>query len=152
MAPHTETEWEHLDPRGSFRESHRQIAKCRGHLQNLSCLEVFQPPFGRGEVVVDGQIVWRREFASTQGQASPSGVGVQFTGMAPADRAAFEVGYDLLLKEHEAVNHKCPAADQDDEIDDRRRAINPRATVDERPLKQLRRSRNSASVPAATAN
>jgi PilZ domain-containing protein len=80
----------------------------------------FQPPFGRGEVVVDGQIVWRREFASTQGQASPSGVGVQFTSLAPADRAAFETGYDLLLKEHEAMNKKTEAVASPEDIDDRR--------------------------------
>jgi CheY-like chemotaxis protein len=97
----------------------------------------FQPPFGRGEVVAEGQIVWRREHASTNGQASPSGMGVQFTSLAPADRAAFEVGYGLLLKEQEAMNLRSRAIDPPDDLDDRREVAAPRSEMDEKMLGEI---------------
>lgn len=57
----------------------------------------FRPPFGRGSVVADAQVVWRKEYGETSGRASPPGMGVQFLDMYRADRAAYEAGYQHLV-------------------------------------------------------
>ena len=57
----------------------------------------FRPPFGRGEVFVDAQVVWRKQMGDTSGAASPPGMGLQFLDLWPADAAAYETGYQQLL-------------------------------------------------------
>jgi CheY-like chemotaxis protein len=69
----------------------------------------FRPPCGRGDVVGVAQVVWRREFASSGGPASPPGVGVQFVEWSPADSAGYEGGYSALLEMH-GVETRAPAA------------------------------------------
>jgi hypothetical protein len=59
----------------------------------------FRPPFGRGQVFAEAQVVWRKQFGDTSGAASPPGMGVQFIDLWPADKAAYEVGYQSLLEQ-----------------------------------------------------
>jgi hypothetical protein len=79
----------------------------------------FQPPCGHGEVVALGQVVWRREFGKSNATASPPGMGVQFTEWAPADRAAYETGYGILLKEQEAMENAIKGQRPDSEEGER---------------------------------
>jgi DNA-binding NarL/FixJ family response regulator len=59
----------------------------------------FRPPYGRGCVVADAQVVWRKAYGETSGRASPPGMGVQFLNVDIADRAAYEAGYHYLLSQ-----------------------------------------------------
>ncbi|MCP4606831.1 MAG: hypothetical protein GY847_41045 [Proteobacteria bacterium] len=59
----------------------------------------FRPPFGRGHVVATAQVVWCKKLGDTGGAASPPGMGVQFIDMWQADKAGFDVGYNILLGE-----------------------------------------------------
>jgi hypothetical protein len=59
----------------------------------------FRPPFGRGQVFADAQVVWRKQLGDSAGAASPPGMGVQFLDLWPADLAAYETGYNQLLEE-----------------------------------------------------
>ncbi len=57
----------------------------------------FIPPFGRGSIVAEAQVVWRKAYGETSGRASPPGMGIQFLDMYRADRAAYEAGYLHLV-------------------------------------------------------
>lgn len=59
----------------------------------------FRPPFGRGSVFAEAQVVWRKQPGDASGAASPPGMGVQFLDLWPADRAAYETGYQALLEQ-----------------------------------------------------
>jgi hypothetical protein len=59
----------------------------------------FRPPFGRGQVVADAQVVWRKQMGDTSGAASPPGMGLQFLELWPSDQAAYDVGYQTLLEQ-----------------------------------------------------
>jgi hypothetical protein len=63
----------------------------------------FRPPFGRGQVIAEAQVVWRKKIGDISGAASPPGMGVQFTKMWQADRAGYEAGYQLLLEQTGAM-------------------------------------------------
>ncbi len=56
----------------------------------------FTPPMGQGCVVITAQVVWRKEIGSTEGPATPEGMGVQFVDAMPADLAGFETGYNMM--------------------------------------------------------
>lgn len=60
----------------------------------------FTPPMGLGTVVLTAQVVWRKAIGSTDGPATPEGMGVQFVDALPADVAGFEAGYNYL-REHQ---------------------------------------------------
>ena len=62
----------------------------------------FRPPFGRGQVFADAQVVWRKQLGDTAGAASPPGMGIQFLDLWQADLAAYETGYNLLLEKNES--------------------------------------------------
>lgn len=59
----------------------------------------FRPPYGRGLVLADAQVVWRKRLGDVSGAASPPGMGVQFLELWPADQAAHEVGYQKLVEQ-----------------------------------------------------
>lgn len=59
----------------------------------------FRPPFGRGHVFAEAQVVWRKQPGDSSGAASPPGMGVQFLDLWPADQAAYEAGYQALLEQ-----------------------------------------------------
>jgi len=59
----------------------------------------FRPPFGRGQVFAEAQVVWRKLLGDTSGAASPPGMGIQFLDLWPADKAAYELGYQTLLEQ-----------------------------------------------------
>ena len=64
----------------------------------------FRPPFGRGEVFADAQVVWRKQLGDSAGAASPPGMGVQFLHLWTADLAAFEAGYSELLEQAQSIS------------------------------------------------
>ncbi len=57
----------------------------------------FSPPFARGKVVAEAQVVWRKQFGEEE-TASPPGMGLQFIDIWEVDRMAYEAGYNLLLE------------------------------------------------------
>ena len=59
----------------------------------------FRPPFGRGQVVANAQVVWRKQHGDAMGAASPPGMGLQIFDMWAADKAGFETGYQTLLEQ-----------------------------------------------------
>jgi hypothetical protein len=59
----------------------------------------FRPPFGRGRVVAEAQVVWRKQLGE-KSTAAPPGMGLQFLDIWEADRAAYETGYHLLLDQN----------------------------------------------------
>jgi len=61
----------------------------------------FRPPHGEGLVALDAQVMWRKEFGSSQGPLYPPGIGVQFVRTPLADEAALRAGYEELLRESE---------------------------------------------------
>ncbi|MCP4676025.1 MAG: hypothetical protein GY854_11070 [Deltaproteobacteria bacterium] len=63
----------------------------------------FTPPFGRGQVVANAQVVWCKQLGNAAGAASPPGMGIQFLHMEPADKAGFEAGYMILLEKNREI-------------------------------------------------
>ena len=71
-------------------------------LPRLTLIQMrFRPPFGRGEVAGQAQVMWVRGFAESTGAASPPGMGVQFVDWEVADKAGYEAGYGSLLEQNE---------------------------------------------------
>lgn len=58
-------------------------------------------PFGDGDFVATAQVVWVSKFRGMGSGSSPPGMGVQFSEWSPPDKAAYEVGYELLLARSE---------------------------------------------------
>ncbi len=56
-----------------------------------------RPPHGEGRARAYGKVVWRKECSQQGGPVVPAGMGVIYTNVPIADRAALDTGYDALL-------------------------------------------------------
>lgn len=58
-------------------------------------------PFAKGELEAKAQVVWVSEYKGMGASSSPPGMGLQFVEWCAPDKAAYEVGYELLLAKTE---------------------------------------------------